>query len=183
MNKFTKISAAALLTLFLAACDKPVTNATAEAPKAEQTAQPAQAAAVAADPQGVEDFKKLLEWNKSQEQALGNLHEELQQRIVTGEKAKIEEGFKLLVAKIDEVSKSLDGLEVKNAEVSAFKEKIKQNFSLSKDLAASYVTSMVNPTDENQKLVQEKSQVIIKAGQELQMMQNQLQSKFVPAAK
>lgn len=182
MNKFTKISAAALLTLFLAACDKPATNATTEAPKAEQTAQPTQAA-VAVDPQGVEDFKKLLEWNKSQEQALGSLHEELQQRIVTGEKSKIEEGFKLLVAKIDEVSKSLDGLEVKNAEVSAFKEKIKQNFSLSKDLAASYVTSMVNPTAENQKLVQEKSQVIIKAGQELQLMQNQLQSKFVPAAK
>lgn len=176
MNKLTKISVAALLALFLSACDKPAEKA--EAAKAE-TATTQAANQVASNAQGLADFQKLLEWNKSQEESLGSLQADLQAKITTGDKAKIEEAFNSLKAKIAEISKSLDGVEVKDPSVNEFKAKIKDNFAISAELVSDYVQTIVNPTEENKKMVQEKSQTMIKAGQELQQLQLQLQQKFI----
>lgn len=191
MNKFTKISAAALFALFLTACDKPATKA-AEAPKAESapvaqsTPAPAQteqvAAPVANDAQEAEDFKKIVEWNQAQEAALAQSQAALQETIATGDKAKIEESLKVFTTKVDEVLKSLDAVDVKSEAVSLFKAKTKETLTLSNDLIAESVKVMANPTAEAQKVIQDKSQVLIKAGQELQQLQQQLQQKFMPAA-
>ncbi|QBQ64465.1 lipoprotein HlpB [Actinobacillus indolicus] len=191
MNKFTKISAAALLTVFLAACDKPAPAKPAEAPKAEAAAQapaapkaetPAPAAeapkADAAQAQGVEDFKKLVEWNQAQEKALASSQAELQQTLATQDKAKIEEGLKAFTIKVADVLKSLDALEIKNADVLAFKAKTKETLELSNDLIAESVKVMANPTPEAQKLIQEKSQKLMESGNALQKLQAELQQKF-----
>ncbi len=195
MNKFTKISAAALLTVFLAACDKPAPAKPAEAPKAEAAAPAAQAPAAApkaetsapaaeapkvdaAQAQGVEDFKKLVEWNQAQEKALASSQAELQQTLATQDKAKIEEALKTFTTKVAEVLKSLDALDVKNADVVAFKAKTKETLELSNDLIAESVKVMANPTAEAQKLIQEKSQKLMATGTELQKLQAELQQKF-----
>lgn len=187
MNKFTKISAAALLTVFLAACDKPAAPAaTAEAPKTEATAPAATApkaetpapAVDAAQTQGVEDFKKLVEWNQSQEKALASSQAELQQTLATQDKAKIEEALKTFTTKVADVLKSLDALDVKNADAVAFKAKTKETLELSNDLIAESVKVMANPTPEAQKLIQDKSQKLMATGAELQKLQAELQQKF-----
>lgn len=186
MNKFTKISAAALLTVFLAACDKPAPAKPAEAPKTEATAPAATApkaetpapAVDATQAQGVEDFKKIVEWNQSQEKALAGFQAELQQTLATQDKAKIEEALKTFTTKVTDVLKSLDALEIKNADVLAFKAKTKETLELSNDLIAESVKVMANPTAEAQKLIQEKSQKLMATGTELQKLQAELQQKF-----
>lgn len=183
MNKFTKISAATLLTVFLAACDKPAPAKPAEVAKAEAAAPAAQAPAEApkadvAQAQGVEDFKKLVEWNQAQEKALASSQAELQQTLATQDKAKIEEALKTFTTKVAEVLKSLDALDVKNADVVAFKAKTKETLELSNDLIAESVKVMANPTPEAQKLIQDKSQKLMATGTELQKLQAELQQKF-----
>lgn len=201
MNKFTKISATALFALFLTACDKPASKP-ADAPKAEEpkveapkaeTPAPAQAtpaetakapeAAPASNEQGIADFKKIVDWNQAQEQALAASQAELQQKIATGDKGQIEAALTTFTSKVDEVLKSLDAVEVKDAAVAVFKEKTKQTLTLSNELIAESVKVMANPTAEAQQVIQEKSQVLIQAGQELQKLQLELQQKFAPAAK
>lgn len=201
MNKFTKISATALFALFLTACDKPASKPVdapkaeepkVEAPKAE-TPAPAQAtpvetakapeAAPASNEQGIADFKKIVDWNQAQEQALAASQAELQQKIATGDKGQIEAALTTFTSKVDEVLKSLDAVEVKDAAVAVFKEKTKQTLTLSNELIAESVKVMANPTAEAQQVIQEKSQVLIQAGQELQKLQLELQQKFAPAAK
>lgn len=201
MNKFTKISATALFALFLTACDKPASKP-ADAPKAEEpkveapkaeTSAPAQAtpaetakapeAAPASNEQGIADFKKIVDWNQAQEQALAASQAELQQKIATGDKGQIEAALTTFTSKVDEVLKSLDAVEVKDAAVAVFKEKTKQTLTLSNELIAESVKVMANPTAEAQQVIQEKSQVLIQAGQELQKLQLELQQKFAPAAK
>lgn len=187
MNKFTKISAAALLTVFLAACDKPAPAKPAEAPKTEATAPAAEAPKAetpvapsvdATQAQGVVDFKKLVEWNQAQEKALAGFQAELQQTLATQDKAKIEEALKTFTTKVADVLKSLDALDVKNVDVVAFKAKTKETLELSNDLIAESVKVMANPTAEAQKLIQEKSQKLMATGTELQKLQAELQQKF-----
>lgn len=199
MTKFTKISAAALSALFLTACDKPAdkaaepakqeTKQTMEAPKPEATPAPAATvteapkaeeakADMSADAQGVEDFKKLLEWNQSQEVMLAQAQAELQQSVASQDKAKVEEAFKAFQGKVDEVLKSLDSLEIKNQEVNAFKAKTKESLMLSSDLITDSVKVMTAPTPEAQAAIQEKAQKLMLLGAELQKSQIELQNKF-----
>lgn len=179
MNKFTKISATALFALFLTACDKPA-NKAVEASKAETPVAQVTASATVEE-QEVADLKKIIEWNKAQETVLEESQKVLQETIATGDKAKMEEAFKAFTKKVDDVLKSLDLVEVKSEAVSLLKAKTKETLTLSSDLIAESVKVMVNPSAEAQKVIQEKSQVLIKAGQELQELEQQLQQKFMPA--
>lgn len=188
MNKFTKISATALFAIFLTACDKPA-NKPAEAPKAESApaaqqapaaeAAKTEAAPVAADQQGAEDFKKIVDWNLSQEKALAGFQAELQQKLASQDKAQIEEALKTFTTKVDEVLKSLDALEIKNADVNAFKAKTKETLTLSNELIAESVKAMANPTATDvQKVIQDKTQQLMQSGADLQKLQAELQQKF-----
>ncbi|WP_373820352.1 lipoprotein HlpB [Glaesserella sp.] len=189
MNKMTKISAAALFAIFLTACDKPADKPATEAPKAETPAaqQPApaaeapktEAAPVAADQQGIEDFKKIVEWNQAQEQTLAGFQAELQQKLASQDKAQIEEALKTFTSKVDEVLKSLDSLDIKNADVNVFKAKTKETLTLSNELIAESVKAMANPTATDvQKVIQDKTQQLMQSGAELQKLQAELQQKF-----
>ncbi|WP_373778189.1 lipoprotein HlpB [Glaesserella sp.] len=189
MNKMTKISAAALFAIFLTACDKPADKPATEAPKAEtpaaQQSAPAaeapktEAAPVAADQQGIEDFKKIVEWNQAQEQTLAGFQAELQQKLASQDKAQIEEALKTFTSKVDEVLKSLDSLDIKNADVNVFKAKTKETLTLSNELIAESVKAMANPTATDvQKVIQDKTQQLMQSGAELQKLQAELQQKF-----
>lgn len=190
MKKLTKISAAALFALFLTACDKPA-NKAAEAPKAEATpaTQPAteapkaetavaEQAAKTVDTQGAEEYKKLLDWNASLEKEIAAANNELQQKFSSGDKAQIEAGYKAFTAKVDDVIKSLDALEFKNESIIAFKEKVKSNLVLSKDLIGDTVALMANQTEEAKKAFQAKTEALMQGGVELQKLQSELEQKF-----
>lgn len=161
-----------LFSIFLSACDKPATTEavkTTDAPKAEMTTSVA----------GADDFNKLLAWKKSQETALNEAQNDLQQGIANQDKAKIDSGFKAFQMKVESVLKSLDALEIKNEEVKAFKEKTKESLLLSNELIKNWVSASAQPTEENQKSVQEKAQKLIELGSQLQQTQLELQKKFV----
>lgn len=187
MNKFTKISATALFALFLTACDKPADKAAA-APKAEatpaaqqQAAAPAAQQAATVDQAALADFKKIIDWNKAQEAELAALQDKLQEAVKSGDKAKVEEEMKAYSAKVDDVLKSLDGVEVKDAEVVNFKGKTKDILALSKDLMIESIKVMANPDAKAQESIQEKAKVLLNAGHELQQLQQQLHQKLMPA--
>lgn len=156
MNKLIKVAVATFVMAFVVACDNQA--------------------------QGVADFKKMIEWNQSQEQALAQVQVELQQKVATGDKAQIEEGLKMFTLRIEDVMKSLDQVEIKHSRVNEFKEKTKQTLALSNELISESVKVMSNQTPEAQKVIQEKSQALLQIGQELQELQQKLQQEFPQTA-
>ena len=207
MTKFTKISATALFALFLTACDKPAnkpaeaakpaetTPATkpaeaakpaeatpaaqpaAEAPKAETTAPAAQLSAEELA-QGKEDFKKILDWNKTQEQIANAAQKTLQEKLATQDPKQIEAALTEFTKTVEETIKSLDAVEVKNALVKTFKEKTKEVLGLSNSIITDSVKVMSNPTAEAQEALKAKAQQLISQGGELQKLQAELQQTF-----
>ncbi|KAE9537081.1 hypothetical protein A1D25_02805 [Ursidibacter arcticus] len=197
MNKFTKISTTALFAIFLAACDKPVekkTEITSSQPEATQAAKvedkkaeqifvvEAQKTeqALAIDSQGVEDYRKLEVWNAAQEKEMAALRTELQQKIATQDKAQIRSAFTQFTAKVSDILKSLDAVEIKNTEVQQLKEKLKESLSLSHELLSSAVNVMVseNPSEELQNEMKAKTDKLMQVSTELQAIQTELQQKF-----
>lgn len=171
MNKLTKVSFVALFSFFLVGCDKISETISGF------SSNPAEVAA-----QGTEEFKKMLEWNKAQEQGLAAVQVALQARVASGDKAQIEEGLNIFKGQISDVIKSLDSLVIKNADVATFKAKTKQTLILSNELISESVKVIASPTPEAQQVIQQKSQALIQVGQELQQLQLQLQQKFMPVS-
>lgn len=152
MNKFIKIIFMAFFAFSLAACDT--------------------------DAQGMADFKKMLEWQQPQEKTLADAQTELQQKVASGDKVQIEEGLTAFTNKINTVLSSLDALEIKHSAINELKTKTKQTLVLSNELILESVKVIASPTADAQKLIQNKSQALLQAGQELQQLQLQLQQKF-----
>lgn len=191
MNKLTKVGAAALFTLFLAACDKaadkPVEAAkpatTTEATKPAETAVPAAAESTAtptatSNEQGVEDYKKLVVWNQEAEPKLAALQTQLAEKLGSKDPKQIEEAQQLFTEKFNEVLSSLEALEIKDEAVNNFKQKTKDMFVLSKEIMADSIKAITAPTAELQQTLMEKTQKITEAGAELQKLQAELQQKF-----
>ena len=203
MTKFTKISATALFALFLTACDKPAnksaeaakpaetTPATqptevskpaeatpaAEAPKAETTAPAAQLSAEELS-QGKEDFKKILDWNKTQEQIANAAQKTLQEKLATQDPKQIEAALTEFAKTVEDTIKSLEVVEVKNTLVKAYKEKIKEILNLSNSVIVDSVKVMATPTAEAQEALKTKTQQLLSLGNELQNSQTELQQTF-----
>lgn len=170
MTKFTKISATALFALFLTACDKPAnkpaeaakpaettpaTQPATEAQKAEATAPVTQLSAEELA-QGKADFKKILDWNKTQEQIANAAQKTLQEKLATQDPKQIEAALTEFTKTVEETIKSLDAVEVKNALVKTFKEKTKEVLGLSNTIVADSVKVMANPTAEAQESLKAK---------------------------
>lgn len=194
MNKFTKISAATLFALFLAACDKPAEKAAIPEPAKQEATQPAEApkaaeearsevakteVAAADTMQGAEDFKKLLEWKQTQEQNFTAVQAELEQQIASQDKAKIEQSLEMFKGKIADILSGLDALEVKSPEVNVFKAKAKENLELLNGLVVESVKAMTTPTPELQNSIQEKLQSLQQSTSELNQIQMELEKKFL----
>ncbi|AWI51180.1 lipoprotein HlpB [Actinobacillus porcitonsillarum] len=192
MTKFTKISATALFALFLTACDKPAnkpaeaakpaettpaTQPATEAQKAETTAPVTQLSAEELA-QGKADFKKILDWNKTQEQIANAAQKTLQEKLASQDPKQIETALTEFTKTVEDTIKSLDAVEVKNALVKTFKEKTKEVLGLSNTIVADSVKVMANPTAEAQESLKAKTQQLLSQGGELQKLQAELQQTF-----
>ena len=198
MNKFTKISATALFALFLTACDKPA-NKPAETAAPEKTpaaatqekaaapateaAKPATEAAkpAAADEmaQGKADLEKVLAWDSQNQGQMVKLQQELQAKAASGDPKQIEEAVKGFTAYIDDTIKSLDSLDIKNAQVVDFRTLAKDVLGLSRDVMVDSLKIASNPQDaELQKGLQTKVQDLMQKSQNLLSSQNELKTKF-----
>ena len=198
MTKFTKISATALFALFLTACDKPA-NKPAETAAPEKTpaaatqekaaapateaAKPATEAAkpAAADEmaQGKADLEKVLAWDSQNQGQMVKLQQELQAKAASGDPKQIEEAVKGFTAYIDDTIKSLDSLDIKNAQVVDFRTLAKDVLGLSRDVMVDSLKIASNPQDaELQKGLQTKVQDLMQKSQNLLSSQNELKTKF-----
>lgn len=192
MNKLTKISATALVALFLAACDKPAEKApaaepaktteaaptTATAPTAE-AAKPAETTVAAPSEAAKADFQKLVDWNASQESAMSAAQAELQQKLASQDPKQIQEGLSTFNKKVEETVKSLDAIEVSDAQIKTFKEKTKSVLTLSSEVISEQVKTISTPNDQAAlQSVQQKAQSLIEAGNELQKLNVELQQRF-----
>lgn len=172
MNKLTKIGATALFALFLSACDKAAD--TQPAPAANTTG-PVEALSEAAKA----DFQKILEWNQLQDKQLAEANAALQQKLVTQDPKQIQEGLTEFNKQVEFMVKSLEAIEVSDAQIKAFKDKTKQVLSLSSEVLVGQVKAMATPNDQAAaQSVQQKSQTLIEAGSELQKLNVELQQRF-----
>ena len=198
MTKFTKISATALFALFLTACDKPAnkpaetaapektpaaaTHEKAAAP-ATEAAKPATEAAkpAAADEmaQGKADLEKVLAWDSQNQGQMVKLQQELQAKAASGDPKQIEEAVKGFTAYIDDTIKSLDSLDIKNAQVVDFRTLAKDVLGLSRDVMVDSLKIASNPQDADlQKGLQTKVQDLMQKSQNLLSSQHELKTKF-----
>lgn len=179
MKKLTKISAAALVALFLAACDKPADKAQAtEAPKNTEVAQQTPVIEKLTDAAKA-DFQKILAWNVEQQQSVEAAQAALQQKLATQDMQQMQEGLATFNSKIEEVIKSLEAVEVSDAQVKSFKEQTKGILVLSSEVLSEQVKTMANPTDQTLvQALQQKTQTLIEASNNLQKLNDALQQKL-----
>lgn len=183
MNKFTKISATALLALFLTACDKPADKAPETKPEAAQTQAVSE---VKVDEKG--DYQKLVDWNKAQEQTQLQSQQKFQQDLVAAVQAqdekKVKEAIETFNQSVKDTITSLDALDVKAESIKSIKEQTKNVLSFASGLLVDQANmSFTNPTQtpEQQKAYAEKAEVLRKAMAELQKQSVELEQKFNPA--
>ena len=183
MNKFTKISATALLALFLTACDKPADKAPEAKPEAAQTQAVSE---VKVDEKG--DYQKLVDWNKAQEQTQLQSQQKFQQDLVTAVQAqdekKVKEAIETFNQSVKDTITSLDALDVKAELIKSIKEQTKNVLSLASGLLVDQANmSFTNPTQtpEQQKAYAEKAEALRNAMAELQKQSVELEQKFNPA--
>ena len=191
MTKFTKISATALFALFLTACDKPAnkpaeTAAPEKTPAAAPATEAAKPATEAAKPaaademaQGKADLEKVLAWDSQNQGQMVKLQQELQAKAASGDPKQIEEAVKGFTAYIDDTIKSLDSLDIKNAQVVDFRTLAKDVLGLSRDVMVDSLKIASNPQDADlQKGLQTKVQDLMQKSQNLLSSQNELKTKF-----
>ena len=183
MNKFTKISATALLALFLTACDKPADKAPEAKPEAAQTQAVSE---VKVDEKG--DYQKLVDWNKAQEQTQLQSQQKFQQDLVAAVQAqdekKVKEAIETFNQSVKDTITSLDALDVKAESIKSIKEQTKNVLSLASGLLVDQANmSFTNPTQtpEQQKAYAEKAEALRNAMAELQKQSIELEQKFNPA--
>ena len=183
MNKFTKISATALLALFLTACDKPADKAAEAKPEAAQTQAVSE---VKVDEKG--DYQKLVDWNKAQEQTQLQSQQKFQQDLVAAVQAqdekKVKEAIETFNQSVKDTITSLDALDVKAESIKSIKEQTKNVLSLASGLLVDQANmSFTNPTQtpEQQKAYAEKAEALRNAMAELQKQSVELEQKFNPA--
>ncbi len=101
------------------------------------------------------EFKKLNDWSVNNQQAVMTLQTEIQHSLASQDQAKIEEAVKKFNDKFAEFQKELDAIEVKDPEIKAFKDKVKNGLVSSNKLITDVITLMKSPTAELQKQVME----------------------------
>lgn len=150
MNKFTKLSAVALFSLFLTACDKPAEaqKANEPAPQATQaTAEQSAPQAPAAEPAatGAEELKKLMAWGQKQQAEMLKLQGDLQQKLATQDASQIIEAGKTFEAKFAEIQKELEAMETKDKDVNTLRLKMYSTMTLSSQLITDAVKMASDP--------------------------------------
>ncbi|QIM68222.1 MULTISPECIES: hypothetical protein [Basfia] len=151
MKLLAKLGAAALLAFTLAACSDPAA-----------------------------DLKKLQAWDRDNAAAQQQIQAELQQALSTvKEPSELEPVLASYKAKVQDLVKSLDQLDIKSNEIKALKEKTKAVFLESQDVTAdSLKVLVVSRTEETVNALKAKTEALNKNVEELMKLQNDLQAKF-----
>ena len=152
--------------------------AQAQSPAQTETAKPAVQLSAEELAQGKADLQKILDWNKTQEQAANAAQQKLQTELATNDPQKVETALVEFIKTVDETVKTLDAVEVKSPLVAAFKAKTKEVLTLSSSIVADSVKVMSQPTPESQNALAEKTQKLIQEGNVLQQLQAELQQTF-----
>ena len=124
------------------------------------------------------EFKKLNDWSVNNQQAVMTLQTEIQQSLASQDQAKIEEAVKKFNDKFAEFQKELDAIEVKDPEIKAFKDKVKNGLVSSNKLITDVITLMKSPTAELQKQVEEGTKKLMQDAMEVTKLQAELQKKY-----
>ena len=124
------------------------------------------------------EFKKLNDWSVNNQQAVMTLQTEIQQSLASQDPAKIEEAVKKFNEKFAEFQKELDAIEVKDPEIKAFKDKVKNGLVSSNKLITDVITLMKSPTAELQKQVEEGTKNLMQDASEVTKLQAELQKKY-----
>ena len=171
MKKFTALSTAALLAIFLTACDKPASKttetatpaketATASTPVAKEAATPAPAKEAAPAPKadrGEQDYKTFRQWKAEQERAINSASEEAMKKLGEQADPKVmqETLNKVLMEQIQAVKASAEKLDIQDEKVKALKDKTLEVLALGLKMMEATETVAKNPTEESHKVLGE----------------------------
>ncbi|WP_439259413.1 lipoprotein HlpB [Lonepinella sp. BR2930] len=184
MNKFTKISAISLFTLFLTACDKPAEKVPTTVAPAQntQTAQPNQVT-LNVNEQNIDDVKKFLNWDAQQIEILNAPQDELRIATESKDTAKIQAALQQLTEKANQVLANADKLDIKDPGVNLLKDKAKENLVLSINFvneSFSYVVQGKQPSEEDKQKLNDTYQRLVASSQELQQIREKLHQVLAP---
>ena len=187
MKKFTALSTAALLAIFLTACDKPASKTTETATPAKETAAastPAKEAAPApkAD-RGEQDYKTCRQWKAEQERAINSASEEAMKKLGEQADPKVmqETLNKVLMEQILAVKASAEKLDIQDEKVKALKDKTLEVLALGLKMMEATETVAKNPTEESHKALGELQTQLNKLADEGLALESELTQKYEPA--
>lgn len=173
MKTLTKISAVALLTFLLAACDKPATDAKSVVNETATTQPPE----VQADPAA--EFKQFVAWQAEQEKAQLEAQNTFQKQLSeTKDPKELGPIFAAFEERINTVVKSLEQLNFKSDEMKVLVAKIKQALNSTVLLLGESFKAIGSEDPEVKKAFEEKRQAAIQLGAEAQQLQAELQQKY-----
>lgn len=200
MKKFTALSTAALLAIFLTACDKPASKTTETATPAKETAAastPAkEIAAIAATPapakeaapapkadRGEQDYKTFRQWKAEQERAINSASEEAMKKLGEQADPKVmqETLNKVLMEQIQAVKASAEKLDIQDEKVKALKDKTLEVLALGLKMMEATETVAKNPTEESHKVLGELQTQLNKLADEGLALEAELTQKYEPA--
>lgn len=181
MKNAIKVSAFALFSLFLTACDKPAT--TAEMPKVEKAPQ-AQPEIVQTNTEA-EDYKKFHEWQQIQEKALSDAITTSMEKLGDSAKDKpevVQETInKAVLAQIEQIQQSATLLEIRDPKVNSLKEKALEAMTLGAKMITESEKLAKNPTEEAHKAFGELQAQLMNVAAEGQKIEAELAVKYAPA--
>ena len=197
MKKFTALSTAALLAIFLTACDKPASKTTETATPAKETAAastpakeiaatPAPAKEAAPAPKadrGEQDYKTFRQWKAEQERAINSASEEAMKKLGEQADPKVmqETLNKVLMEQILAVKASAEKLDIQDEKVKALKDKILEVLALGLKMMEATETVAKNPTEESHKALSELQTQLNKLADEGLALESELTQKYEPA--
>ena len=187
MKKFTALSTAALLAIFLTACDKPASKTTETATPAKETAAASTPAKEAAPAQkadrGEQDYKTFRQWKAEQERAINSASEEAMKKLGEQADPKVmqETLNKVLMEQILAVKASAEKLDIQDEKVKALKDKTLEVLALGLKMMEATETVAKNPTEESHKALGELQTQLNKLADEGLALESELTQKYEPA--
>lgn len=188
MKKFTALSTAALLAIFLTACDKPASKTTETATPAKETATTSTPAAKEAAPApkadtGEQDYKTFRQWKAEQELAINTASEEAMKKLGEQADPKVmqETLNKVLMEQIQAVKASAEKLDIQDEKVKALKDKTLEVLALGLKMMEATETVAKNPTEESHKTLGELQTQLNKLADEGLALEAELTQKYEPA--
>lgn len=190
MTKLTKLSAIALLSAFLTACEKPAeanlpakteTAAAQVENKVEETKAKVEEKVAEVVDTGAEDYKAFREWQKTQEQSIENAIATAVEKL--GDKAKDEKLLRsamnqALATQAELIKQSAEALQFNDAQVRLLKDKSLEALTLGTQLMAEGEKVAQQPTEDAHKIFSELQAKLDKVAQEGKAVEAELMKKY-----